>query len=106
MATQAFEDLPMEIIVVIFNHLNIQDLQQCCQTCTKWKNIIVQFFFRPQLRTLAMVGLQCHMPDHSELSSVKKLAKGRNLFIFMKLFDFGLGNHLSTAYLLKFFLLY
>ena len=70
-AILVFEDLPIEIIVVIFNHLNIQDLQQCCQTCTKWKNVIVQFFFRPQLRTLAMVGLQCHIPDHSGQISEK-----------------------------------
>ena len=84
-AILVFEDLPMEIIVVIFNHLNIQDLQQCCQTCTKWKNVIVQFFFRPQLRTLAMVGLQCHMPDHSGLKIRKKCYLGKLQYLLQKL---------------------
>ena len=47
------EDLPTEVIVIIFQHLSIKDLQNCSQTCRKWEKIVVQFFFKPQLRSIS-----------------------------------------------------
>ena len=47
------DNLPPEIIVMIFKHLSVTDLQNCCQTCLKWEGIAVDCFFQPQLRSLA-----------------------------------------------------
>ena len=51
--TFLIEDLPTEVIVIIFQHLSIKDLQNCSQTCRKWEKIVVQFFFKPQLRSIS-----------------------------------------------------
>ena len=49
----SIDNLPNEVIVMVFNHLPIEDLQSCSQTCTKWRKLAVHFFFRPQLCILA-----------------------------------------------------
>ena len=46
-------DLPPEMIVMIFKYLSVEDLQTCSITCILWRKLAVHFFFRPQLCNLA-----------------------------------------------------
>ena len=47
-------DLPPEITVMIFSYLRFSEvIENCCQTCLKWKTLTAQFFIQPQLQKFA-----------------------------------------------------
>ena len=47
-------DLPPEITVIIFSYLRFSEvIENCCQTCLKWKTFTAQFFIQPQLQKFA-----------------------------------------------------
>ena len=49
-------NLPTEVLVHIFNHLNFSDVvKNCSNTCIRWRDIIVEFFMEPQLRIFALL---------------------------------------------------
>ena len=48
------EDVPVEVLVLIFKCLSIQDVfQNCVNTCVKWRYITAQYFMKPYLLRLA-----------------------------------------------------
>ena len=75
------DDLPPEIIVMIFKNLSVTDLQNCCQTCLKWEALAVDFFFQPHLRSLA------EFDDFTKKSFRKKgwthICNDKNLIILL-----------------------
>ena len=81
MPALTMDDLPPEIIVMIFKHLSVTDLQNCCQTCLKWEGIAVDCFFQPQLRSLA------EFDDFTKKSFRKKgwthICQDKNLIILL-----------------------
>ena len=51
------ENLPTEIIILIFQHLPLIDVvDNCLITCNKWQNIVIQYFLCPQLRIFAKLN--------------------------------------------------
>ena len=51
------ENLPTEIIILIFHHLPLKDVvDNCLITCNKWQNIVTQYFLCPQLRIFAKLS--------------------------------------------------
>ena len=47
-------DLPPEITVLIFSYLKFSEvIENCCQTCLKWKILTAQFFIQPKLQKFA-----------------------------------------------------
>ena len=47
-------DLPPEITVLIFSYLRFSEvIENCCQTCLKWKILTAQFFIQPKLQKFA-----------------------------------------------------
>ena len=51
------ENLPTEIIILIFQHLPLNDVvDNCLITCNKWQNIVIQYFLSPQLKIFAKLN--------------------------------------------------
>merc|ERR1712241_903685 len=47
-------DLPEEIIVIIFQDLQFKDIiENCSNTCMKWRFIVAHYFMQPYLKKLA-----------------------------------------------------
>ena len=40
----SIEDLPPEVLDLIFKELNLKDIGSCSLTCTKWKDLIAALF--------------------------------------------------------------
>ena len=53
MAFKTIDDLPIEILVAIFKKLDCKDLYFCSETCLKWEEILLDGFFKPQLKNIA-----------------------------------------------------
>ena len=50
----SINDLPEEIIIIIFQHLQFQDIiENCSNTCMKWRFIVAHYFMQPYLKKLA-----------------------------------------------------
>ena len=47
------EDLPVEIIILIFKKLSLKDIESCCKTCYKWRHIVVKYFLAEQFTTFS-----------------------------------------------------
>ena len=47
------EDLPVEIIILIFKKLTLQEIESCCKTCYKWRHIGVKYFLTNQFTTFS-----------------------------------------------------
>ena len=81
MSELTMDNLPPEIIVMIFKNLSVTDLQNCCQTCLKWEAIAVNCFFQPQLCCLA------EFDDFTKKSFRKKgwthICNDKNLIILL-----------------------
>ena len=45
--------LPIELLVLIFHFLKINDLVKCSHVNKKWQNIVIQYFIKPQLVVFA-----------------------------------------------------
>jgi len=47
-------DLPVEVIVLIFKELQHKDIfENCSNTCHKWRDIVIHYFIQPYLKKLA-----------------------------------------------------
>ena len=44
------QDLPLEIILLIFKHLNLTDILHCSRAYIKWEGIAVKDFIIPQFQ--------------------------------------------------------
>ena len=52
-STANVDQLPMEVLVLIFKFLNLSDIfENCSNTCKIWREIIAQFFLQPYLKIL------------------------------------------------------
>ena len=49
----SIEDLPNEIIVIIFQNLNLDTIELCSKISIRWYYICVHFFYRSHLKTIA-----------------------------------------------------
>ena len=48
-------DIPIEILVLIFEYLNLSDIEFCLKTCYRWKDIIAQYFMKPHLQMFGIL---------------------------------------------------
>ncbi len=44
MDVTTIEDLPAEVLEIIFKQLNLKDIGNCAQTCVRWRKIIAALF--------------------------------------------------------------
>ena len=52
-------DLPPEMLLMVFENLNLHELvNNCSRTCLQWKALICQYILRPQIVRLANVNGQ------------------------------------------------
>ena len=54
MTGKTIQDLPAEVLVEIFKLLSFKDVvENCSNTCLKWRSVVVHFFLQPYLQKLA-----------------------------------------------------
>ena len=46
-------DLPIEILILIFQELSIHDIENCSRTSRLWQAVVAEFFFKGHLKMLA-----------------------------------------------------
>ena len=46
-------DLPPEVLLVIFKHLTIQEMENISLTCVKFKKFVAEFYFGPRLKSFS-----------------------------------------------------
>ena len=51
----SIEEIPAEVIVMIFKKLTLADVENCSMTFTKWKKIAAIFFMKPHLESLSQL---------------------------------------------------
>ena len=50
----SINDLPVEILIIIFQDLQFKDIiENCSNTCMKWRFIVAHYFMQPYLKKLA-----------------------------------------------------
>ena len=49
----SIQDLPTEILVIIFDKLNMINIESCSETCVRWKYICIRYFFQAYLQEIA-----------------------------------------------------
>ena len=48
----SFQDLPIEILKIIFKNLDPISVKNCSTTCVRWKEIVAHYIFQPYLQNL------------------------------------------------------
>ena len=48
-----FQELPIEILKIIFKKLDPISVKNCSITCIRWKEIVAHYIFQPYLQKLA-----------------------------------------------------
>ena len=46
-------DLPELALIKIFKYLSLNEVENCCISCPKWKNVVALDFFQPHLRLVS-----------------------------------------------------
>ena len=49
----SIQDLPPEILEIIFKNLSLVDVENASRTCVKWREISAHFFFKSRLQSHA-----------------------------------------------------
>ena len=49
----SIQDLPPEILEIIFKKLSLVDVENASRTCVKWREIAAHFFFKSRLQSHA-----------------------------------------------------
>ena len=49
----SIQELPTEVLVLLFNKLNSKDVESCQLTCLKWKYCVALYILKPNLQQLA-----------------------------------------------------
>ena len=69
--------LDTDVLILLFQYFNVRDIESCSKTCVKWKNVAVDYFFRPHLKRLAKLDedlkTQFHNKGWSEESNERDL---------------------------------
>ena len=66
MATATIDDLPFEILEIIFKELCLKDITNCSHTCLRW-NYCIEALFRDKGRIAVIAGENRGWAQHTEV---------------------------------------
>ena len=81
----SIEDIPVEVLIQIFESLCMKDIENCSNTCVEWRRICLIFIFRPYLKKFAMEHkIQDTLIANGWTDSCEDLKIIRNLYEMLK----------------------